>query len=159
MPLQEVGVVPLGVDTEAMMRDLESIDEKREEVDKAVEKTKKKTQETWMLAVGVAQSSWTLFETILSTSGVVISGFLRTAISSAFSAIAIIQPILAAEAVTPGMQAMAALGFFQIGLALTAAWEAERQAGGIDADITAASRQASSTSSWIRSLTSFGKNI
>jgi len=128
------------------------IEEKTKEVDELVEKTDEKSKETWMLAVGVAQSSWVLMDSIISAAGGTVSGILRATISGAFAAIAIMKPLLAAEAVTPGMQAFAAIGFFNIGLAIIAAIAAERQAGEIDVDISKFSRTLSSTNSWIRSF-------
>lgn len=150
--LQEVGIVPLGIDTEKMVKELNTIDEKRAEVDKAVEKTKKKTNETWMLAVGVAQSSWTLFDALISAAGGTVSGVLRATISGMFSAIAIIKPLLAAEAVTPGMQFAAAFGFMQIALAIAAAQKAEQTASNISSKISATKSVLGDVNSFIGSF-------
>ncbi len=110
------------------------LEEKRKKLDKELEKTKKKSRETWKLAVGVAQASWNLTTTLLEIQGVQISQTLRAVISGAFAAHAIITPILAAETVTPGMQAAAAFGFAQIALSIAAAFAAEQEATDIESD-------------------------
>ncbi|KKK49156.1 hypothetical protein LCGC14_3137900, partial [marine sediment metagenome] len=97
-------LLDLKVDETTIMEQLHTIEEKTKEVDVLVENTGKKSRQTWLLAVGVAQSSWVLFDSIASTAGVAVSGVLRATVQGAFAAIAILQPLLAAEAVTPGMQ-------------------------------------------------------
>lgn len=151
-------LLDLKVDEEGVMRQLQNIEEKTKEVDKAVEETDKKSRKTWFLAVGVAQASWGLMDTLITSVGGTVSGVMRATIQGAFSAIAILQPILTATAVTPGMQALAAFGFFQIGLAIAAAAAAETNIGGIEQEIRGYSAGVTDINSWIRSLTAFGKS-
>ncbi len=132
--MPEEVVLDLKIDEKSIMQQLRSIEEKRKDLDNALDKTKKKSKETWLLAVGVAQASWNLTTTLLEAQGVKVSALMRSAISGVFSTIAILKPILAVEAVTPGMQVAAAFGFAQIALSIVAAAAAEQEAAKIESN-------------------------
>ncbi len=133
--MPEEVVLDLKIDEKSLIQQLESIEERRKELDGALDRTKKKSKETWKMAVGIAQASWTLIDTILETSGVAITHTLRASIQGAFAAQAILTPLLTAESVTPGMQALAAFGFFQLGLSIAAAIAADVKATEIETEL------------------------
>lgn len=148
-------ILDLKVDEATIIKQLLDIEEKTKEVDEVIEKTRKKSKATWFLAVGVAQASWTLLDTIITAAGGTISDIMSATITGAFSAIAIMQPLLAAEMVTPGMQAVAAIGFFQIGLAIAAAYAAQVRIQEVQTHITAFKSGIGDVSSWISSVTKY----
>jgi len=148
-------LLDLKVDEATVMKQLLNIEEKTKEVDDLVEKTGKKSKATWRLSVGVAQASWVLMDTLLSAAGVTISGIMRATISGAFAAIAIMEPILAATAVTPGMQFVAGIGFFQIALAIAAAHAAQIKSQDIETQLTTFKSGIGDVSSWVNSMTKF----
>jgi len=125
-------LIDLIINEEKINAQLNSIKEKTEKLDEIIENTNKKSSETWMLAVGVAQSSWSLLESVLSSVGIAIPGMLRATVQGAFAAINIMRPLIAAEAVTPGMQIAAGIGFANILLAIAAASTAQTAAGEIE---------------------------
>lgn len=128
-------LLDLKVDETTIMKQLENIEQKTKEVDRAIEETGKKSEDTWLLAVGVAQASWGLIDSITSAMGVTMSHTMRSVIQGAFSSITLLTSIATAMEITPGMQVAAGFSFAAIAVSIGAAISADIQAGQIERDI------------------------
>ena len=126
--------VTLEINADELIKALTEVDEKRKKIEEASKKTisfvKAESKITFGKVLQIAKTSWYIIDNLLQSMGSAVSAQFRLAINAAFSTIAIMRPIIAAEAVTPGMQIQAAIGMMQIGLALNAIQSAQaREAG------------------------------
>lgn len=114
----------LDLNTADLKKQLRDVEREAERVEKKsadiLNKTEDKANLTFGQVVGGAQELWGIIDAVVATSGGAISTTFRSLITAGFSTINILQPLLAAESVTPGMQAQAALGFLNLGMAISA---------------------------------------
>jgi hypothetical protein len=122
----------LTIDVEKAIDDLEKVEEKRKEVEKdtkdAIKTVDKEVASMRRHAVNAMQGTWHALEGMMRSVGITMPQLLRSVISGTFAAIKLLTPILTAEAVTPGMQIQAAIGFSQVALSIVAAAAAQREA-------------------------------
>lgn len=142
-------LLDLKVDESSILRQLLYIEERTKEVDRLVEKTGKKSEETWLLSVGVAQASYSLIDTITDMMGGTISATMRAVIQGAFSSIALMTSIATTASLTPGMQIAAGLSFTAIGVSIAAAIQADLQAGEIERGMESGSTMLNEISNFI----------
>lgn len=86
-----------------------------------------RSAESFMQVLSMARSAYTVGLGLIKMGGESISYFFRSMMSAAFGAIAILKPLLSAEAMVPGMQVTAALGLFELGVAVAAMVAAEME--------------------------------
>lgn len=132
-------LLDLKVDEATIMKQLLDIEQKTLEVDQMIEATGQKSEETWLMAVGVAQASWTLIDSITSAMGLTLSHTMRAVIQGAFTTINVLTAIATATALTPGMQIAAGFSFAAIALAISSAVAADIAASQIETDIRSGS--------------------
>lgn len=92
----------------------------QQNVQTVVEQVDKEISATYLKTVNLARNAYTIGLGLVKAGGGSVSYFFRSMISAAFGAIAILTPLIAAEAVTPGMQIQAALGSIELGVAIAA---------------------------------------
>ncbi|MFX1371333.1 MAG: hypothetical protein ACFFCE_05690 [Promethearchaeota archaeon] len=116
--------VNLDVDTTVAKQKLDEVENKRQQVETATNKTvqevEEKTTYAYQKVLSMARSSYLAGAAFVRATGTSVSYFFTSLISAGISAISLLTPILTAEAVTPGMQIQAAIGFLNIGIATTA---------------------------------------
>lgn len=104
--------------------DVDNFDKKSNEI---IETVDKKSRESFFHVLTQARAAYTVGLGLIKASGVSVSYFFRSMMSAAFGAISIMTPLLTAEAVTPGMQWAAALGFAELGVAVAAVVAAQME--------------------------------
>ena len=77
--------------------------------------------------MGGVHAVWLATQGVVRAAGGSISTVFRTVIGTTLGAISLLTPILTAQAVTPGMQIQAAIGFASIAVAVSALVAAELQ--------------------------------
>ena len=120
-----------------MLKDLEEIDSKREEVSKAVEETGKDSAKTISVAIASAQAAFNFIDSMFTLSGRAIDANTRLAIQSAFSVAQILIPLFTAQTtpLTPTQVGFAAFGLSQVAASLAAAALAEQTTDDQTSDI------------------------
>jgi len=116
---------------------------------KTVKKVEETSKFTFFSVLNMAKMAWSTTEMIVKQAGGTISTVFSGLISATFATISILQPLLTAEAVTPGMQATAALGFIQLGLTIAALVAAEQKRAELEESLRNASMALMSISSLI----------
>lgn len=96
-----------------------------------------------------AQMGYSTLSSLIRAAGGTVSATFETVISAAFSVMGILSPIFSAEAVTPGMQVQAALGFLQLGLSLAAITAAQANQSKLSEQIRTSLSAVRNTSSLI----------
>jgi len=121
----------LVINTEKAIKELATVEEKRKEVEKGVKKTTETTNEelgkTWMKAVSVMQGTWAGLETIMQAMGIAIPTLYRTIFTSVFAAAKILIPLFTSMELTMVGAVQGFFGLIQIGIALAAAIQAQRE--------------------------------
>ncbi len=120
--------IELDVDTEPIISKLKAVDKLRQDVEGAA-------TASFNQVVGMARASYMLIKNVVQAAGGTIPATLEAIISGTISAIAILKPLLTATAVTPGMQAQAAIGFANLVLTFAALSAAQQKKADIQQTI------------------------
>ena len=123
--------VNLKLNTQELRQELKQVNNEIDETNQkgavVLKNVQKNVKLTRQQVVGLAQASWGVITGMLEAAGITISTQFKVLISSAFAAINILTPLLTAQAVTPGMQIQAALGFINLALAVASIGFAQAQ--------------------------------
>jgi len=115
--------IELTLNAEDLLRELEVIDEKVDELEEkaseVIEEVEIATTDSYNQVLNMARASWLTFQGIVRVGGGTISSVFRMAIGTTLGMIAMLKPIVAAQATT-GDWVRAALGMTSIGLAIAA---------------------------------------
>ena len=124
--MTDEGIV-LKVNKEEIIQDLKEIKEEGKAVTKTVEKIVTEAKYSFTQIIGGVHAVWLATQGAVRAAGGSIETVFRTLIGTSLSTVAILAPLLSAQAVTPGMQIQAALGFASLGLAISALVAAEAE--------------------------------
>jgi len=127
--------IELDVDTTIGHRKLDVLEHRRNEVilmsDKVFRDIDTGTRLSAQKVLLAARQGYGILTSLITAAGGTVSTLFTASISAAFSVVAILTPLFTAEAVTPGMQVQAALGFLQLGLSIAAIVNAQSQQSAI----------------------------
>lgn len=116
--------IEISIDAEDLLHDLEEVDRKVEQTEananEVIAEVEESTRSAFTQTLNMARNAYTIGLGIVKATGVSVSYFFRSMMSAAFGAISILRPLLTAEAVTPGMQAQAIIGFAELAVAIAA---------------------------------------
>jgi hypothetical protein len=104
--------------------EVEETDKKVEELQskaaKVTEDVEREANISFNKVMLMARGSYMMMAGLIRASGGAVSSIFRMTVSAAISTVAVLTPLLQAEAVTPGMQIQAAIGLTNLGLATAA---------------------------------------
>lgn len=144
--------IHLDVDTSRAKDKLRKVENDRERVDRLVEDTKKNASLSFNQVLSMAQQTWGVVDAMMRAMGINVSMQFRLLMRSGFAAIRVLTPLFTAEALTPGMQAQAALGMLNLILAAEAIKQAQEGETQAATQIAAATEGISGINSMIGSL-------
>jgi len=107
---------------DALDKRIDAIVAKENEV---IQTTEKASRISFNRVLGMARLGWTMTDQIMQAMGINIGPYWRMIIQSALSTVSILTPLLSATALTPGMEFQAAMGFAELGFAITAIVQAQ----------------------------------
>ena len=119
--------ITLTLNADELLLELDKVEARANEVENTVAKVEEESEKSYTAVIGMVHAGWLATQGMVRAAGGTISTVFRTVIGTTLGAISLLTPILTAEAVTPGMQAQAAMGFASIALALSALVAAEAQ--------------------------------
>ncbi len=123
--------IDIVINAEEVLRALERVDAKIEETEEkaeeVIEKIDTATTASYNQVLSMARATWLMTQGLVRATGGAISATFRMAVGTVLGAISMLLPIFTAEAVTPGMQAQAALGMISIGIAAAALAAAQQE--------------------------------
>jgi len=112
-------VLSLTLNAEELLQELETVENKADEVEDTVEQVKEAAEISMGQVLGMVSAGWLATQGMVRAAGGTISTVFRTVIGTTLGAIATLTPIFAAQAST-GDWIRAAMGMASIGLALSA---------------------------------------
>ncbi len=123
--------IDIVINAEEVLRALEKIDAKIEETEEKAEEVIEAVETAVTISynqvLNMARATWLMTQGVVRAAGGAISATFRMAVGTALGAISVLIPIFTAEAVTPFMQAQAALGMISIGIAIAALAAAQQE--------------------------------
>jgi hypothetical protein len=142
----------LDLDTSNAEEKLRRLEHDKNRVDRLVVESKKKATLSFNQVLSMAQQSWGVMDAMFRAMGINMSMQMRLLVRSSFSVIRILAPIIAAEEVTPGMQAQAAIAGVNLALAIAAIGLAEAEQTQAATQVAALTEGLSGINSMIGSL-------
>lgn len=116
--------IDITINADEILKELEHVDDKidalEEKAEEVIEDVENASRYSFNQVLGMARASYGLISSVVQAAGGTVSLTLHAAITGGFAMVAILKPLLAATAMTPGMQIQAALGFSSLMLTLTA---------------------------------------
>ena len=117
--------ITLSINAEELLRELEEIEQRANEVEDIVVKVKRSSQISITKIMGGVHAGWLATQGMVRAAGGSIDTVFRTVVGTTLGAISMLVPVLTAQEAVPGMQIQATMGLISIGVAVAAMVAAE----------------------------------
>jgi vacuolar-type H+-ATPase subunit H len=131
--------VHINVDDSEVEEADQKVEDLKEKAEKITEEVEEKASYSYNKVMLMARGAYMATAGLIRATGGTVSAIFRMAVSAAISAVAVFRPIIAAEAVTPGMQVQAAIGSANLLLAMMAIASATKKRSEVSHQILAIS--------------------
>ena len=119
--------ITLEINADELLRELEAIEIKANEIETIVEKAEDKAEISFTNVLSMVHAGWLTTQGLVRAAGGTIQTVFRTVIGTALGTAAVLYPLFTAMEVTPGMQIQATLGLISMGISLAALVAAQQE--------------------------------